>query len=72
MSYKVNGKVFETEQEAREFSKDLMAYGGIGGWRETDEPVTHYYLGDLMTEPIEDFFGLIEEHKRGKIATGGC
>lgn len=59
----VGNKVFETEQEARQFSKDLMAHGALGGWRETSEPVTHYYLGDLMTEPIEDFFGLIKEAK---------
>lgn len=55
--YKVNGKVFESEEEARKFSKDLQSYGGLGGWYPTDEPITHYYLGNLMTEPIEDFLG---------------
>lgn len=63
MHYKVNNKVFETEDEARRFGKDLQAYGGLGGWSKTADPVTHYYLGDLMTEPIEDFFGLIKEAK---------
>ncbi len=53
MSWQVNSKVFETEVEAMAFSKDLQAYGGIGGWREVDKPVTHYYLGDLRTEPIK-------------------
>jgi len=62
-NYAVGSKVFATEAEAREFSRDLMAYGALGGWRETTEPVTHYYLGDLMTEPIEDYLGLIKEDK---------
>lgn len=66
MAYAVGKKVFETEREAREFSKDLMARGALGGWRQTSEPVTHYYLGDLMTEPIEDYFGLIAEDKEKK------
>ena len=61
--YAVGEKVFETEDEARRFSKDLMSRGALGGWRETTEPVTHYYLGELMTEPIEDYFGLIKEAK---------
>lgn len=69
--YMVNGKVFETEKEARDFSKDLQSYGGLGGWSPTDEPVTHYYLGDLCTEPIEDFFGLIKEHREGRLKVGG-
>ena len=58
--------VFETEQEAKQFSKDLMSYGGLGGWRETSDPVTHYYLGNLMAEPIEDYFGMIAEDKAKK------
>lgn len=66
MAYAVGKKVFETEREAREFSKDLMTRGALGGWRQTSEPVTHYYLGDLMTEPIEDYFGLIAEDKEKK------
>lgn len=52
--YKVNSKIFETEQEARDFSKDLQAYGGIGGWSETNEPTTHRYLGNLETEPYNE------------------
>lgn len=64
--YKVGKKIFKTENEARQFSKDLQAYGALGGWSETNEAVTHYYLGDLMTEPIEDYFGLIAEDKEGK------
>lgn len=61
MGFRVNSKVFETEDEARHFSKDLMAYGGLGGIIKTNEVATHYYLGDLMCEPIDDFFGLIKE-----------
>ena len=53
MSYRVNSKIFETEEEARAFSRDLQAYGGLGGWSETDEKATHRYRGDLCTEPIE-------------------
>ena len=56
MAYKVNSKVFETETEAREFSRDLQRYGGLGGWQEVKETPTHYYMGDLRTEPIEEFF----------------
>ena len=63
MTYECNNKVFETKKEAQDFSRDLASYGCLGGWRECEKPVTHYYLGDLMTEPIDDFFGLIEERK---------
>ena len=63
MGFKVNSKVFETEEEARQFSRDLMKRGGLGGWQQTEEPATHFYLGDLMCEPLEDFFGLIKEAK---------
>ena len=52
MSYKVGQKVFETEGEAQSFSRDLMAYGALGGWQEVDEEPTHIYHGDLCTEPI--------------------
>lgn len=61
MGWKVNSKVFETEIEAREFSKDLMALGGLGGWCKVNEPVTHYYLGNLLTKPIEESFGVRKE-----------
>lgn len=67
MAYNVNNKVFETEKEARSFSRDLMARGGLGGWRKVNEPVTHIYKGDGMTEPIGDG----KEAKSGhKINTG--
>ena len=52
MNWKVGRKVFKTENEARNFSKDLQAYGALGGWCKTSEPVTHIYLGDLKTEEI--------------------
>lgn len=52
--YRVNKQVFATEEEARQYSKDLMAYGGLGGWSETDEPFTHIYLGDLKTQPYNE------------------
>ena len=68
MGWKVNSKIFETEEEARNFSKDLQAYGGLGGWSFTEEKPTHYYLGDLLTEPLEDFFGLIAEDNARKQA----
>ena len=66
--FAVGEKVFETEKEASRFSKDLLSHGALAGWRETTEPVTHYYLGNLMTEPIEDYFGLIKEDKESKEA----
>lgn len=53
--YKVNSKVFETEAEAINFSRDLMAHCGLGGWMETTEPVTHRYCGDGRTEPLFDY-----------------
>lgn len=40
-----------------------MGRGIVGGYFETSAPVTHYYLGDGMAEPIEDYFGLIKEGK---------
>ena len=51
-NFKVNSKVFATEEEARNFSKDLMEYGGLGGWSETKEEVNSRYLGNLETEPV--------------------
>lgn len=63
MSWQVNSIVFETEAEARAFSRDLQAYGGLGGWTKVDKPVTHYYLGDLWTEPIANKSGLSKEIK---------
>lgn len=51
-NYKVNSKVFATEEEARKYTKDLMAYGGLGGWRKTPEAVTHKYIGNLETMSI--------------------
>lgn len=54
MSYRVNSKVFKTEDEARAFSRDLMSLGGLGGWMETTDPVTHIYKGDGYTEPVTE------------------
>lgn len=51
-NYKVNSKVFATKEEARNFSKDLMAYGGLGGFCKTQEAVTHRYNGNLETVPV--------------------
>lgn len=56
MGYRVNSKVFETEEEARGYTKDLQAFGGLGGWIETSEKPTHKYRPDLgigYTEPIK-------------------
>ena len=51
-NFKVNSKVFATVKEARDFSKDLMAHGGLGGWTETKEEVNARYLGNLETGPV--------------------
>ena len=45
-NWKVGKKVFRTEEEARQFSKDLQRMGAIGGWCPTDEEPTHIYTGD--------------------------
>lgn len=54
MNWRVGSKVFETEEEARQFSKDLMSRGAIGGWSPTDDEVTHRYIfgNDGLTEPV--------------------
>ena len=57
--YAVNSKVFLTEKEARDFSMWLMSMGGLGGWRETSDAVTHIYLGHGITEPIKKTGGVI-------------
>ena len=53
-NWKVGSKVFETEEEARQFSKDLMSHGVLGGWAPTTEEVTHRYIfgNDCLTEPV--------------------
>lgn len=63
MSYRVGRKVFETEREAMDFSKDLMSYGALGGWAETGEEPTHVYCGDLRTERIYTGGFRVEEDK---------
>ena len=54
MNWKVGNKVFETENEAKQFSKDLMSHGVLGGWCQTEDAVTHRYIfgNDCLTEPI--------------------
>lgn len=64
MNYKVNGKVFASEKEAKEFLMDLRAYGCIGEYSPTQEGVTHYYIGDLTTEPAKDVFICEEQDER--------
>lgn len=54
MAYRVNSKVFETEAEARAFSRGLMARGGLGGWCKVNEPVSHIYKGNGTTEMINE------------------
>lgn len=51
-NWKVGKKVFRTEEEARNFSRDLMKLGAFGGWSPTDEEVTHRYLGNCRTEVV--------------------
>ena len=46
MNWKVGKKIFETENEAKQFAKDLMTLGACGGWSPTDEPATHRYTGN--------------------------
>lgn len=54
MNWKVGKKVFKTEVEAIQYAKDIMARGGIVGWQETTEKVTHRYIfgNDCLTEPV--------------------
>ena len=42
--WRAGSKVFATENEARQYSKDMMALGAIAGWCETEDPVTHEYV----------------------------
>lgn len=51
-NWKVGKKVFRTEEEAAQFSKDLMKLGAFGGWSPTDEEATHIYRGNMRTEVI--------------------
>ena len=53
MNYQAGNKVFATEEEARGYSKDAMAYGAIAPMQETDKEVTHRYLGNYTTEEVE-------------------
>lgn len=64
----VGNKVFETKREAMQYSKDgYLRDICLGFWSQTQTPVTHFYLGDLMAEPIDDYFGLIAEYKKGGV-----
>lgn len=48
MNWRAGSKVFATEEEAKQYSKDMMAFGAIAGWCETNEEVTHEYVwGDF-------------------------
>jgi len=54
MNWKVGKKVFETEEEAKQFAIDLASRGCIGSWSTTYEEVTHRYIfgEDCKTEPV--------------------
>ena len=54
MNWKVGEKVFETEEEAIQFARDLSARGCLVAWIPTDEKVTHRYIfgNDGLTEPV--------------------
>ena len=56
MNWKVGKKVFATEEEAKNFSADLMSMGALGGWMPTEEQVTHRYVfGDFCkTEEVNN------------------
>lgn len=53
MNYQAGNKVFATEEEARGYSKDAMAYGAIAPMQVTDKEATHRYLGNYTTEAIK-------------------
>ena len=44
MSWKAGSKIFETEAEARQYAKDMMALGALVGICKTDEDVRHEYV----------------------------
>jgi hypothetical protein len=37
-------KVFATEEEARQYAKDMMSLGALVGISKTSDPVTHEYV----------------------------
>ena len=44
MNWRAGSKVFATEEEARQYAKDILAAGGLIGISETTEKVTHEYI----------------------------
>ena len=44
MNWKAGSKVFATEEEARQYAKDMMALGALVGMCETVQKVTHEYV----------------------------
>lgn len=53
MNYSAGNKVFETEQEAKKFAKDLNRRGIMCIAHETDKDVTHRYIGpDGLTKEV--------------------
>lgn len=44
MNWRAGHKVFETEEEARQYAKDMLALGALVGISETTEKVTHQYV----------------------------
>jgi hypothetical protein len=44
MNWRAGSKVFETEDEARQYAKDMMSLGALVGISETAEEVTHQYV----------------------------
>ena len=45
MNWRSGSKVFETEEEAIRYAKDMTAYGAVVSWGKTTEEVTHKYIG---------------------------
>ena len=43
-NWKAGSKIFETEAEARQYAKDMMALGALVGICKSDENVTHEYV----------------------------
>ena len=53
MNWKAGSKVFSTEEEAKQYAKDMMARGAIAGICETIQEVTHEYIGpDGLTKEV--------------------
>jgi hypothetical protein len=51
--WRVGCKVFETEEEARQYAKDMMSLGALVGISKTTDDVTHRYVFDNFARTEE-------------------